>query len=222
MPSFQNFRRLRTTGKSLRSPSGIIRFRCVHAAVGWKDTSNAARTANASIRVLGTLKRTPHSGNAVKLNTSESVSARSKTPHRARNAPAFLARGRFSRYRTARALNRADAANAQYHFPYHLLSRALFQVRQENMNVARFVRRTLALGFVAVAAATVSTAAVTRPVIDRALLTPIDELVVAMNRSDDHAIAALMTSDAVITDEVRPIVGLAQTPRNTGRTTMDC
>jgi hypothetical protein len=77
------------------------------------------------------------------------------------------------------------------------------------MKVARFVRGIVALRFAAVAGATISTAAVTRPVIDRALLAPIDEFVIAMNRSDDRAIASLMTSDAVITDEVAPYLWTA-------------
>jgi ketosteroid isomerase-like protein len=72
------------------------------------------------------------------------------------------------------------------------------------MGVARFVYAVVVLSFAAVAGATLSTAAVTRPAIDRALLAPIDALVVAMNRSDDRAIAELMTRDAVIMDEVAP------------------
>jgi hypothetical protein len=71
------------------------------------------------------------------------------------------------------------------------------------MGVARFLCAVVVLS-AAVAGATVSTAAVTRPAIDRALLAPIDALVVAMNRSDDRAIAELMIRDAVIMDEVAP------------------
>ena len=72
------------------------------------------------------------------------------------------------------------------------------------MSIARFVCLIVTLGFAAMPAAMVSAAAATQPVIDRALLAPIDALVVAMNRGDDHAIAALMTTDVVITDEVAP------------------
>jgi len=50
----------------------------------------------------------------------------------------------------------------------------------------------------------VSAANVTGPVVERELLAPIDALVAAMNRSDDRSIAALMTRDAVIIDEVAP------------------
>ncbi len=70
------------------------------------------------------------------------------------------------------------------------------------MGVARFVCLMFALDFLLFGG--VSAANVTRPVIERELLAPIDALVAAMNRSDDRSIAALMTRDAVIIDEVAP------------------
>ena len=70
------------------------------------------------------------------------------------------------------------------------------------MGVARFVCLMFALDFLLFGG--VSAANVTGPVIERELLAPIDVLVAAMNRSDDRSIAALMTRDAVIIDEVAP------------------
>jgi hypothetical protein len=71
------------------------------------------------------------------------------------------------------------------------------------MRVGKSVRSLLTSGFIAVIA-TMAFAEPSHPTVDRALLAPVDALVVAMNRSDDRAIAALMTPDAVIQDEVAP------------------
>ncbi|HEV3158157.1 MAG TPA: hypothetical protein VGZ00_12495 [Candidatus Baltobacteraceae bacterium] len=72
------------------------------------------------------------------------------------------------------------------------------------MRIACLACMIILLGFTSIAGATASNDTTPRAPIDRALLAPIDALVVAMNRDDDRAIAALMTRDAVIQDEVAP------------------
>ncbi len=72
------------------------------------------------------------------------------------------------------------------------------------MRVAGLMCAILALGLPVLGGGSVSAANRTRPAIGHELLAPIDALVAAMNRSDDRAIAALMTPDAVIVDEVVP------------------
>jgi hypothetical protein len=72
------------------------------------------------------------------------------------------------------------------------------------MRGIRFVCTLVAFGIAALIGVRASAAEPQGSGINRSLLATIDALVVAMNRSDDRAIAALMTRDVVIMDEVAP------------------